>query len=381
MSKDNKKSTLLSSDSLRASASCKAMDDTNTPSAVLNNVTLNVSGTAKHFQTSVVNNTSNPFETFILPISGADFPKLMAYYSIFADYGIKPKLIYCASGGCLTSYMAMMSSFTKSIENWKVNSDMFIEKATPITPRMMTYILNGHFYRRADIYPYVKDLFIPCKIQDVEIITGHYRLSDDSDNQTDDQAIVISTNQPKSKSVLKDFKPNLNCIEVSFSPEPTGTTQSEKEAYWDLVMKRAVDSIKYTTNIPILLEPLDNVSALDFGIVAPNPQSIVNKEVKKSIYFCPVNLDKCDCNNTYGIVFRNYILKDIISICHKFNNHENFKSVDEVLQTINSSQLTDYCLVIYSTNVITMSIDKFDDRATKHFMEASKKSVKFRLSY
>lgn len=334
------------------------------------------------------------FDTFILPIAGTDYPKYIACFSLLAEKGIKPKLIYCASAGCQISYMAMMSSFTTAVENWSISSSMFVKKATPITPRLMTYLMNGHFYKRADVTPYVSQLFVPCKLQDVEIVTGYYAMSDNAEGDLNRQAIVISTNQTKENSALKDVKPSLTCIEMSFATDsPVSSSPDQQDAHRDAMMVRAINSIKYTTNIPILLEPLDNIAALDFGIVAPNPQSIINGPMKKTIYFSPIDIDYKEKTGTYSVVFHNSILKDIAAVCNRFDNHKNFKTLDEVLVKISSlndssgtpvhrhNMSMDYCLVMYSTNTVRMEIDNFTDRMSKHFVAISKTCIKYRLSY
>src|SRR3989344_6753367 len=120
-----------------------------------------------------------PFETYIMPISGVDFIRYVAFISYLAEYRkangkepFKPKTIYCASGGCLVANIAIMSDFTSAIEGWYVSSDMFIKRSTPFTPRLLTFIMRGFLYHRADVTEHLKSLFAPYKLLGVEVITG-----------------------------------------------------------------------------------------------------------------------------------------------------------------------------------------------------------------
>jgi hypothetical protein len=181
-----------------------------------------------------------------------------------------------------------MSSFTKSIERWPITSALFIDKSIPFTPRMISLIANGFFYKRAEIEKYVSDIFVPCKLQDVEIITGYYTMSDANSPRTHGQCIYISSNFPQERSAIKDFTPIVECVKVDFASKSISDMTDEE---MDQLMKRTIRTIQYTTNIPIISQPLDDGSALDFGVIAPNPSTVVKAQLDKCIYFSPVDIE------------------------------------------------------------------------------------------
>jgi hypothetical protein len=149
---------------------------------------------------------------------------------------LRPKVIYCASGGCLAAWLATMSSFTKSIERWPITSALFIDKSIPFTPRMISLIANGFFYKRAEIEKYVSDIFVPCKLQDVEIITGYYTMSDANSPRTHGQCIYISSNFPQERSAIKDFTPIIECVKVDFASKSiSDMTDEEMDQHLTLV--------------------------------------------------------------------------------------------------------------------------------------------------
>lgn len=324
------------------------------------------------------------FETYILPISGTDFPKYMAYFSLIAETGVRPKIIYCASGGCLVANMAMMSGFTKAIEGWSVSSQMFVTKI-PI-PRILTLINRGYFYPRADISDYVSKKFVPSKLQDVEIVTGYYETSSKTHVR---QKVTISTNQPRSVSVLKDFIPLVEDIKICFAEEKPQVSLEqdvlvgrETKEYLDKLMLKTIRTIQYTTNIPIISEPLDDIAALDFGIVATSPRATVGAELKKTIYFSPVDIETRRDPSLYNMFFQSYVMEDINNICSKYSHKKSFTAFPEVLKFLSANKnLQDYCLIIFSTNKIDMPVDNFSIDDTKKEMLLSKECTKFTLFY
>ena len=109
--------------------------------------------------------SDNPFRSvdFIVPVSGIDFIKYISFFTVLE--GIKPRTIVCASGGCMVSYIAMMSSFTTSIRNWKINSEMFMHKKVGYIPRLLNLLLFGALYDRTDITSFAREHFVASKLK------------------------------------------------------------------------------------------------------------------------------------------------------------------------------------------------------------------------
>jgi hypothetical protein len=328
---------------------------------------------------------SNIFETFILPISGVDFVKYMAYFSLLSEYDLKPKIIFSASGGTFVSYMAMMSDFSKSIESWKISSEMFIHRASPISSatKFLTFVINGYFYRRANITEYVSKLFVPAKLQDVEIITGFFEMNNCNNLPFPKQRICISTNMEKDKSFIKDFISTIDMIDIEFAKPKilliSSNNHLEKINYLSELMIKTIRTIQYTTNIPIISEPLDKNGAIDFGIIAPNPRLLLNAKSLRTIYFSPINIEQNCQSNLYNTIYYNFILNDIRSITNNFTQSKTFKILQDIIDFIGND--IGCCLIIYSINEITINIENFSCEEVFYHMNISKQSLRFKLYF
>jgi len=318
----------------------------------------------------------------------------MAVISFLASYRrkrnqdpLKPKVIYAASGGCLIESLAVMSSFTESVEHWTISSDMFINRPTPITPRLLTFSLKGFLYHRTDLTKYVKELFVPHKIQDVEIVSGYYDLED---AQTFRSNVKVVTNYPRSKSVLSNMKKSLPNIDLIFANEtPTIDYNSLEDLkvlkdHLDSVRDLMIDTLHKTSNIPFMMEPLGESSSVDYGVVAPSPRIVVNGNIDKSMYFCPVNIDRIGKIKDYDMIYHKTIMNDVLSIQNTFKNSKRFdshdmdKSFEAALSVIKTLQ-TRYCLVIYSTFTSNIPINHFTDDMVKLAVTSSKNNIRFLL--
>lgn len=307
------------------------------------------------------------FSTFVLPISGVDFVRYIAFFSLLSDYNIKPNVIYSASGGCLASYLAMMSGFTKSVESWKINSDMFISKASPFTMRLMTFATRGFLYHRPNIIDYVRKLFVPAKIQNVEIISGHY----DSNQRIN----VIDTNFPKEKSILQ----NINLNSIAMKDTTISFTDQVDATNYERVVEEVIRKIEKTTNIPLFLEPQGKSKAIDFGVVSLSPRAMVCATMDKSIYFSPINIDNNMFNGDYDMFFHKMVMQDIIQIKSIFANESYFQNFQQVLWFIQSK--TRYCLVLYSATSVNLVIESFSSSDASTSAQSCKKTIKFYLFF
>jgi hypothetical protein len=300
------------------------------------------------------------FSTYVLPISGIDFIRYVAFYSILSDFKQKPKVIYSASGGCLVSYMAMMSGFTKSIESWKISSDMFLDKLSPFTSRIVTYILNGSFYHRPNITEYIEKLFVPCKLQDVEIISGFYDCVKSVN--------VVNTNFSKENSSLNDV-PSIGSTEIRY------LNVSDMK----VAIREVIGRIERTTNIPILLKPIGSEKAIDFGIVAPSPRILVNGNMDKSVYFSPISLENFHHTSEYETLFHNIVMQDIIQVRSMFDHEKIFKTLQEVLDFVNTKNR--YCLLIFTNTKPKITIERFTWEDVRECVDLCKKTVQYKLFY
>lgn len=314
------------------------------------------------------------FETFIVPISGIDFARYIAYYSIISEFKnpddpyeqlIKPKVIFCASGGCFISYLAMMSSFTSNIENWKISSEMFVYKPVTIFPRLLNFAMFGHMYNRSNIEKYAKERFIPAKTQDVEIISGHYS---SSDNKT-----VITSNRSEKNSIVSQDDLNILGMRAEFL---------------DGDIDKIIKCIQYTTNIPLMLKPLDSDKNIDFGIVSPSPSSYFSTKLKKVIYFSPINIEESSMDNIRSFLFDKNITFELSFIVSKFKTFKQFDALQNVIDFLNKTILIsscceaeteNYCLVIYSTFNIQMDLVNFSSNQLNNIVQKIKNTIKFRL--
>lgn len=286
---------------------------------------------------------TNIFNSYILPISGTDFVRYIAFYSLLAECEIKPQRIYCASGGCLVSYLAMMSSFTKQIEEWDIDANMLMERSTLFKLRGISFLTQGHFYRRPDLSEYVRKSFVQAKMYDAEIISGHY--------EGRGKKVVISTNFKQSdSSISSEEKERLKKwnVNIEYSPEEQ-----------DSVPDYTHSVIRKTSNIPFLLEH-DINECLDFGVIAPTPRSLLNNDPNRSIYFSPINIREDKSQSLPGTMFYRMILNDIILLENSFTSKVNY---DDLKQAIAFAQTKSrYCLLIYTSSDIIINITSFSKR-------------------
>jgi hypothetical protein len=329
-----------------------------------------------------------------MPISGTDFVRYIAMISFLAEYRrkrdlepIKPRVIYAASGGCIVAYIAMMSSFTERIEGWTFTSDMFVNRPTPFTPRMLTFSLKGFFYYRTDLTDYIKENFIPCKLQDVEIVTGYYEKIEQVDLRS---VIKIVTNYPPSQSVLTPQRPipNVQIVYPREKPEldlGVESSRSELKSYLDSLMSLFTDALHKTSNVPYMMEPLGKSECIDYGIVAPSPRTITNADVNRSIYFSPIDIDRLDVIDDIDMIFHHYITNDIISIQNQFETSQRFtgwdveQSFTSAMTLIQKLRLCGkrYCLLIYTTANINIPIHSFDGKMVKDGIRSCKLKLRF----
>lgn len=291
------------------------------------------------------------FENFILPISGVDFVRYVAIFSMLSEHNIKPTKIYCASGGCLAAYLAMMSSFTNNIEMWNFDSSMFIKRSTPITPMLLTFAIKGHLYHRQNIDDFTKKNFIPSKLLDVEIITGYFETKDNANR------IVLTTNYPAESSSLSDQNiTNIGTNMLLRHPKSRNDFPNRME-YLDYLMDFCIDSISKTSNIPYLVNTIGEEKVIDFGVASPSPMIYANAEINKCIFFSPIDIDDLTSDSMYHIFFHNLILKDVYCLKQNYPNmvkKTDFQDVIDFLQ--NRSH---YFIVIYTKNKVNLNILKF----------------------
>lgn len=305
---------------------------------------------------------TTPFTDYILPISGTDFVRYMAFFSILADFDIKPERIYCASGGCLASYIAMMSSFTKQIEQWDINSNMIIEQSSPLKLRTMTYIMSGYLYRRPNMQEYIRKAFVPAKIRDVEIISGYY--------QTEQKKVVISTNFTEGTSSLSATerqKLQRWNTDLLYGPEDVNE-----------LMTHVCSTIQRTSNIPYLLQSDDN-NSIDFGVIAPSPRTLLNINPNRSIYFCPINLQEDKNSSLYETIFYRTIINDVITIENQFTSRQDFNDAATALAfALSKSQRA---LVMYTVSDIVIPITSFSKIDVAFGMRNAKRLMRYIVFY
>lgn len=302
------------------------------------------------------------FTKFVLPISGTDFVRYMAFYSILSDFGIKPNQIYCASGGCLASYIAMMSSFTKQIEEWNVSSDMVMEKTTPFKMRLVTYITSGYLYRRPDMYEYLTKTFVPAKMRDAEIISGYYK--------TEERKVVITTNMTSAQSSIgSEQRDRLSSWHIDFSYAPENM---------DELMRHTCNTIRRTSNIPYLLES-DDRGSVDFGVIAPSPVVLLNIDPNRCVYFSPIDLEIDKSHSLAQSIFYRMIMNEVIGIENRFTSKQRFRGINEALQYAYTKSR--YALVIFTQADIRIPIDNFNSSKVRESIEQTKASIGFYVFY
>jgi hypothetical protein len=342
------------------------------------------------------------FDSYVMPISGTDFVRYIAMISFLAEHmrrqgldPIKPKVIYAASGGCLAAYIAMMSSFTSRVEEWTFSSEMFIRRPTPFTPRLLTFAIKGYFYHRTDLTEYIKNAFIPCKLQDVEIVTGYYETIE---HNTMRSVVKIVSNYPQSRSILtsheSSFMSNVRVIHPEENPltkygltpaslgnESVAPLRPALKKYLDDLTNLISDALHKTTNIPLMMEPLGESLCIDYGVIAPSPRAVTRGDPNRSIYFSPIDPDRIAIIKEGDMIFHQYILNDIFLLTNQFPKTKKFNKTDphasfkETLSFI--STLTRYCLVIYSVVETNIPIESFADSMVKDTIKLCKTGLRF----
>jgi hypothetical protein len=331
------------------------------------------------------------FDAYIMPISGVDFVRYIGFISYLSEYcknrgreTFKPTVIYCASGGCLTAYMALMSDFSSNVENWEISSKMFIRRPTPYTPRLLTLTLKGFLYHRMDTSKFLKEVFVPSKLLDVEIITGFY---ENGKTDQDEHKICIVTNKPREYSSIQDFNPPTPTIHVTYADpypddffdlNPDKALQSRK-SYLDKLMETSLGAMHNTSNIPFVASPRGENKAIDFGIVSPTTRIITNAIINKGIYMSPINIDKKDCLNAFSAIFHNILLNDYIVLKNTFEQERDFPNMDLVLSFLPGCAR--YCLVLYTASEVDIDIESFTCQDAKRFIIRSKNTVRIRLLF
>ena len=282
----------------------------------------------------------------------------------------------------MVSYLALMSSFEETIENWNVSGNMFAFKVIPVVPRMVTFLMTGSLYRRSNLTDYVKQIFIPCKLMDVEIITGYFSYTR--------KRVVLSTNMHIDAS-------HLNERNFDF----THVDREHNNGNMDAIIK----SIESTTNIPYMLPPLSvSIGAsnmnrstpgnqevpiatqrtmiderVDYGIHSPSPLTFMKRgsgKMKKVIYFSPINLRKTYDTDISQFIFINLIQTEITRLSsdyHEFKEWYNEVPLNELVK------LERYLLVIYTTIDVNLNIVKFTSLDAKEYVRQIKNDIVYRL--
>lgn len=312
---------------------------------------------------------------FILPISGVDFVRYIANYSVISEIGVKPNLIICASGGCIASYVAMMSNFSSTVENWKFNSGMFIKKSSPISPRILTFSLQGYLYHRENITDFITKEFAFQKIQDVEIISGCF------DHIHGNNQITLETNYPESRSFMNNS--NLinpvgasSLVRIRYSREKTDESNRD---YLKEILQNSIESIYKTSNIPIMMKPFGEKESIDFGIISPSPRNFIRLRNKKIFYFSPVNIGNIKRNSLYSDCFKNMIISDIANIESQYSSKTTLNTITDVKNFYDTHE--DFCVVFFNDCQTNLEIDSFDSNEFYQNMLECKKSLKFLAYY
>ena len=311
---------------------------------------------------------------YIVPISGVDFVRYIAFYGLLASTPLRPLLILAASGGCMVSYMAMMSSFTQSILYWRINSQMFAYKHIPVVPRMVNFLLTGALYNRPNIEPFIHDSFVPSNLDTVEIITGYYGIKAGK--------LTLSTNKTSTESML-----NAN----NFVLDGVNTEYNGRQPDLDGWLNRILHVIEATTNIPYLLPALGKHQLVDYGVHSPSPLTFLRMAngkpglADKVVYMAPINVEMTSANNFYDLLFVNDVHTEINRLAVGYAGYETFR-VDMTLPL--ADQLTflsklfatnRYLLVIYTTFNVIMSISNFTSFQANDTVKAIQKDIRFRL--
>lgn len=336
-----------------------------------------------------------PFDTYVLPISGTDFVRYIAALSFLAEFRkqqqlepLKPRVIFGASGGALVAYLAMMSSFGENIQDWTFSSDMFVNRPTPFTPRLLTFTLRGYFYHRTNLTDYIAAGFVPHMLQDVEIVTGYYEMIDQGSSRS---MVTIVSNFPKEHSVLRnrenDMMSNVQVVHPPEMPRTSPATEdlwrSERRAYLDSLMLFVSNALSRTTNIPYIMEPLGESGCIDYGVVSPSPRVTTRADISRSIYFVPVDIDRVGVVTGSDMLFHHYIMNDVLSLRSQFRTQKRFDNgstsqmLTDAFRWISDLASSRYCLVIYSTAVINISFTDFDNKTIADAITMCKSKLRF----
>jgi predicted acylesterase/phospholipase RssA len=294
--------------------------------------------------------------TYVIPISGVDFVRYVAFFTTLSKTSLRPKRMVSASGGCMISYLAMMSSFTDTIENWNISGKLFAYKPIPLVPRMISFLFTGSLYRRPNIDEYITKLFVPSKLKDVEIITGYYSNTLGK--------IVLSSN----------FHPEMSELNSSNFDV---TNVATEHCNGDLM--HILRSIEATTNIPYLLPPLGNKASIDYGVHSPSPLTFMKhctNKLKQVIYFAPINIEKTHSKDFTVLLFINDIHTEITRLSAGYNHFTDYRDMSFVPSLIS---LESFLLVVYTTVDVNLSVVNFDSFQAKTMIETIKRDVRFRL--
>ena len=293
--------------------------------------------------------------TYILPISGEEFPRYITFFSVLSKTPLRPSLILCASGGCVVSYLGMMSDFEENIEEWKVSGKLFAYKVIPIAPRLVTLLMTGSLYRRPNINDYIRENFIPGKLKNVEIVTGYY--------SNTKQRVVLSSNMDASGFLSKEHF-DLTNADVEHN---------------DGKLEPILKSIEGTTNIPYMLPAFASDKRIDYGVHSPSPLTFLkhtSSRAKKVIYFAPTNIEKTYDSSMSMLLFINMIQTEITRLSssyHSFVTYHNEVPLSHLIK------LDRFLLVIYTTVEVDMDIASFASCQVDGYVKLMKKDVRYRL--
>lgn len=292
--------------------------------------------------------------TFVAPISEIYYIKYMAFYSIFSEASLRPERIIAASGGCMVSYMAMMSDFTNRIELWQLNSSMFVYKPIYVIPRMVRFGLFGSLYKRPDIGEYMRRVFTSSKLKDVEIITGYFSKTRKS--------IILSSNFSAGSSYLNQANFQL---------------QDVISEYNDGDFDKILSSIISTTNIPIMLPAFGEDQTIDYGVHSPSPLCFLRSMPGRVVYFSPINLEKPSSGDLRELFFANRIQCEILSLSSVYQGFKMYETIGEVVAQM--GLLPAFLLVIYTTYEVALNIADFVPSQVSASVVLAKQQVKYRL--
>lgn len=275
----------------------------------------------------------------------------------------------------MISYLAMMSNFHATVESWNISSQLFAYKVIPFVPRMITFVISGRLYRRPNIESYVRNLFIPSKLKDVEIITGYYSYTKGK--------IVLSTNMNSNDTLLKHEHFDL-----------TNADTEHCDGNFEMIFK----SVEATTNVPFLLPNLTVMNTatngtsnssgtneaslderVDYGIHSPSPLTFVKNvspTLKQVIYFSPINIEKNYTSDFRGLLFINMIQTEITRLSMKYNSFETYTDLTFLSHLVDDKM---YLLIIYTTVDVNMSIGNFTSFQSKEYVKRIKENTKYRL--